>query len=218
MTRSAEVRPVLALLLAFGALVLGACGNGGDGDGDAAAETAAKEGLSPRTRVPRFGTGPRYRPRLKAGQAAAGRAIGELRCDSGGPRFGVHLEVFANELDVVVPAGIGMARPLRREGAYVTAARCSYPVRTVEPTGLIEVERGRALTLGDFFDVWGEPLSGTGVLSFRARRGRTVSAFVDGRRWRGDPRSIPLRRHAAIVVEVGGFFPPTRKYLFPPGL
>jgi hypothetical protein len=45
-----------------------------------------------------------------------------------------------------------------------------------------------------------------------------VDAFIDGVRWHGDPRAIPLNRHAAIVLEIGGYFPPTRRYVFPPYL
>jgi hypothetical protein len=100
----------------------------------------------------------------------------------------------------------------------VSGGRCRYPLRTVEPTGLIEVEADRPLTLGHFFDVWGQPLTERRVLGFRALRGSTVTTFVDGRRWSWNPRLVPLERHRAIVVEVGGYFPPTKKYLFPDGL
>jgi hypothetical protein len=130
----------------------------------------------------------------------------------------VHLEVFAKRLDVVVPAGIGIAPPRVRDGAYVRSGRCEYPARTFEPTGLIEVDSGAELTLGQFFDLWGQPLSQRRLLGFRAGREDRVSAFVNGERRPGDPRSLPLRRHDAIVLEVRGYFPPTRRYLFPPGL
>ena len=70
------------------------------------------------------------------------------------------------------------------------------------------------LTLGDLFDVWGQPLSHTRMAGFRGR----VRAFVGGRRWNRGPRAIPLARHAQIVLEVGGYVPPHRTYLFPPGL
>ena len=43
-------------------------------------------------------------------------------------------------------------------------------------------------------------------------------AFVGGDEWRGDLSGIPLRRHAQIVLEVGGFVAPHRRYGFPPGL
>jgi hypothetical protein len=38
---------------------------------------------------------------------------------------------------------------------------------------------------------------------------------VNGRRFLGDPRSIPLRRHDEIVLEIGGYVPPHSSYLFP---
>jgi len=42
-----------------------------------------------------------------------------------------------------------------------------------------------------------------------------VLAFVGGRRWRGDPRAIPLARHAQIVLEIDGYVPPHASFLFP---
>jgi len=118
----------------------------------------------------------------------------------------------------VVPAGIGVAKPVVRKGAYVTGGRCSYPARTLEPTGLIQVAAGSRLTLGQFFDLWGWPLTRTRVLRFRSPRDRRISVFVDGKRTESDPRDVRLRRHAAIVIEVGGYVPPRSRYLFPPGL
>jgi hypothetical protein len=92
--------------------------------------------------------------------------------------------------------------------------RCWYPAVTVDPTGLVEIERGRRISLGALFDVWGQPLSRRRLLSFRSR----VLAFVDGRRWHGDPRRIELERHRQVVLEVGGYVPPHRVYRYPPGL
>jgi hypothetical protein len=169
--------------------------------------------------VPEIGRGGLYDVPSLSRRAAAGRSVGDLRCAlSKRKAFGAHLEIFANRRDVVIPAGIGVAPPRRRDGAYVTGGRCRYPLRTAEPTGLIEVEDGRPLTLGDLFDVWGQPLTRGRVLGFRAPPGSSVAVFVNGRRFAGNPRSVPVERHHAIVVEVGGYFPPTKKYLFPDGL
>jgi hypothetical protein len=186
----------------------------------AATGCAAASGQRPPDRpVPHIGRGPGYELPPSGSATVAGKPVSGLVCKRGRTaRFGTHLEVFANGLDVMVPAGIGVAPPRRRAGAYVAAGRCEYPARTLEPTGLIEIDTGRKLTLGQFFDLWGQPLGPRALLGFRPRRGRSVAAFVNGRRWRGDPRGIPLERHAAVVVEVGGYFPPTRKYLFPNGL
>ena len=41
-----------------------------------------------------------------------------------------------------------------------------------------------------------------------------VRAYVGGEQWRGDVRAIPLRPHAQIVLEVGGYVPPHRFFLF----
>jgi hypothetical protein len=123
-----------------------------------------------------------------------------------------HLELFARGHIVVLPAGIGVRAP-RRRGAYVVGGRCSHAVRTTEPTGLVEVRRGTRATLGDLFATWGRRLDARALLGFHGR----VRAYVDGRRWRGDPRDVTLRRHAQVVVAVGPAVPVHARYTFPPG-
>jgi hypothetical protein len=150
---------------------------------------------------------------------AAARPIGELRCSqTSAKRFGVHVELFARKLVLLLPAGIGIAPPLARDGAYVLSGRCSYPLRTREPTGVIEVVPGHTRTVGQLFDVWGQRLSETHIAGFTAPPGKRVLAFVDGKRWTLDPRIIPLRRHAEIVLEVDGYVPPHTSYRFRKGL
>ena len=130
----------------------------------------------------------------------------------------MHVELFARGRVVIMPAGIGVARPWARSGAYVLPRGCSYATRTLEPTGVIEVRRGSHLTLGDFFRIWGQPLSATRLAGFKTTGSAPVRAYVAGRRWRGSLRSIPLRRHAQIVLELGPFITPHRAFLFRPGL
>ena len=189
------------------ALALSACGGGHEDQLD----------LVP----PRFGPAPQYRPDALSQEVAGARPVGSLRCQANArPRMGVHLEIFVNRLDVVIPAGIGIAPPHRREGAYVDGGRCSYPVRTTDPTGMIEVDRalkGRA-TLGQFFDAWGQPFGSRRLLGFSAGGRDHVAVYIDGRLWTGDPRSAPLTRHAAMMVELGGYVPPRLAYGFPPDL
>jgi hypothetical protein len=195
------------------ALTLAGCGERDAGSDD---PRAVVVGHGP---VPVFGHGHRYHPPPSGRAASAGRPVGRLRCRRASPeRYGSHLEIFANRHDLVIPAGIGVASPRVRSGAYVKGGRCSYPLRTLEPTGLIEIDEGVHPTVGELFDLWGQHLSRDRLLSFSAAPGQLVSAFVDGKRWRRSPRAIPLERHAAVVLEVGGYFPPTRRYFFPDGL
>jgi hypothetical protein len=146
--------------------------------------------------------------------ARGGLAIGDLRCTTGGPPVAAaHVELFARGHVVIVPAGLGVAPPRRRSGAYVTGGRCHYPIWTSEPTGLVYLTR-RDLTLGDLFAVLGQPLSRGRMARWRA----TVRAYVSGVRRRGDPRRIPLVPHAQVVVQAGSpVLRPNARYRFPAG-
>jgi hypothetical protein len=146
-------------------------------------------------------------------RARRGRAIGDLRCSPARRPVGAaHVELFAHGHVVIVSAGIGVAPPRRRAGAYVTGGRCRYPAWTDEPTGLVRLGR-RGLTLGDLFALWGQPLARDRIARWRGR----VRAYVGGVRWRGDPRRIPLGPRAQVVVQTGGpFLRPNARYRFPP--
>jgi hypothetical protein len=166
-----------------------------------------------------IGTGARYHPLPSGAAVEDAKPVAGMACSRRSrDRFGVHLELFANQLVVLVPAGIGVAPPRRTRGPYVLGGRCSYPVRTREPTGVAEIKQGRNLRLGQFFALWGQPLSSVQLAGFRASGQGRVLAFVGGRPWRGDPRQIPLRRHSQIVLEIGGFVPPHARYRFRKGL
>jgi hypothetical protein len=169
--------------------------------------------------APAVGLGVGYRPRASGAAVDRAASVAGLRCSNdSAPRDGAHLEIFANGQGVLIPPGIGVAPPRRQDGAYVRAGRCSYPARTREPTGVIELRAGARVTLGQFFALWGQPLSTHALGAFRAPRGARVTAYVDGAPWRGDPRTIPLRRHTAIVLELNGFVAPHSRYRFAPGL
>ena len=166
-----------------------------------------------------IGAGARFHPTALSVAAANGEPIGALPCRrSGRRRVGVHLELFARGRVVVVPAGVGIARPVRRRGPYVLSGRCSYPLRTREPTGVIEVVAGKDALLGDFFAVWGQTLGRHRLAGFQGAAGEVVRAYVDGRRVQGAPASIRLVRHREIVLELGAYVPPHTSYRFRSGL
>ncbi len=157
-----------------------------------------------------IGTGPRFT--LPASGPVAGSCLPSL-----GPRVGVHVEVFAANRVLLLPAGIGVRPPWTKLDGRITGAPCYGALVTLDPTGLVLVRAGYRLTLADLFRSWGEPLSRSRLTSFSAPAGTQVAVFVDGRRWNAAPASIPLTRHAEIVLEVGPRVPPHSSYAFPPG-
>jgi hypothetical protein len=160
-----------------------------------------------------IGVAREYRLAPPSPAVRAGSPVGDLACTAGKAQLRVHLELFARKLVLLVPPGIGVSPPVRRDGAYVTGGRCLYPLRTREPTGVVEVASTRPARLGDLFRIWGQPLSAHRIAGFRSAR--PLLAFVNGKRVYGDPRAIPLRRHDEIVLEIGGYVPPHSSYLFP---
>lgn len=132
-------------------------------------------------------------------------------------RDGVHVEVFARDRVVLLPAGIGTRPPRRYSSGRISSARCYGDLVTLEPTGVVLVRRGTHVSLDALFRSWGQPLSAGRVAAFPAPAGGRVTVYVDGQRWGGPPAAVPLRRHAEIVIEVGPHVPPHTSYTFPPG-
>jgi hypothetical protein len=129
----------------------------------------------------------------------------------------VHIELFARNRVVIVPAGIGVRGPLTFSSGRISRTRCYGDAVTLEPTGLVLVSSGTKLTVADLFRGWGQPLSPVRLAWFTAGPGRRVEVFVDGRPWHGSAATVPLSRHSEIVLEVGPHVPPHRSYTFPPG-
>jgi hypothetical protein len=153
-----------------------------------------------------IGHGERFHP------PATGPVVG--RCTHGlGPRFGVHVELFAANRVVLVAAAIGTRPPLAFSAGRISGARCYGALVTLEPTGVVLLRPGARLRLASLFRSWGQPVSARRMLSFRGH----VAVFVDGHRRRGSPGGVPLSRHAEIVLEVGPHVPPHPAYAFPPG-
>jgi hypothetical protein len=207
-------RPPFARGLVAGAvpvvLVLAAgCGaTGSPGRGSPGHEPPIPSELASQARP--VGRGMRFHPPVR------GRVIGPCRKRLEA-RVGVHVEVFAADRVVLIPAGIGAAAPRTISDGRVLGARCYGALVTLEPTGLVLVRAGAQLRLSDLFRSWGQPLSARRLGPFSAPAGALVMVFVDGRAWHGQPREAPLRRHAEIVLEVGPRVPPHSSFAFPPG-
>jgi hypothetical protein len=111
-----------------------------------------------------------------------------------------HLAIFDHGKPVQIPEDVG--RPL--------FVGCFYWIHTHTPDGIIHVESpvARNFTLGDFFAIWGEPLTSTQVAEAKVRKGERITVWVNGQRYTGDPNKIPLFQHSDITIDVG---PPANK-------
>jgi hypothetical protein len=116
-----------------------------------------------------------------------------------------HLAIFVSGRQRRVPAGVGIGAPRTvvpaPGGAFVAGGTCFSWLHTHAADGIIHIESPvlRAFTLGEFFDVWKQPLGRRRVGSTTGR----VAAFFDGRPYHGNPRDIPLTRHAQIQLDIG---------------
>jgi hypothetical protein len=202
---------VAVLVAAVG--VASGCGASAAVPGSAGATGSAASPPIPRSLLSEarpIGTGPRFT------LPASGPVIGACQ-RSLGQRVGVHVEVFAANRVLLLPAGIGARPPWAKLDGRIVSARCYGALVTLDPTGLVLVRPGPRLTLGDLFWSWGEALSRTRLTSFTAAKGTQVAVYVDGRPWLDGPSAVPLTRHAEIVLEVGPHVPPHSSYTFPPG-
>jgi hypothetical protein len=115
-----------------------------------------------------------------------------------------HLAIYVDGQPRALPGGIGIPGSQvvqTTEGPVAQGGRCIYWLHTHAPDGVIHVESPieRIYTLGDFFDLWHQPLSSNQVGEAKGK----VTAIVNGKPWTKDPRDIPLEPHNVIELNVG---------------
>jgi hypothetical protein len=156
-------------------------------------------------------TGP---PLAPISGAASGATVDGVRCDASEQvdyHIHAHLAVFVDGSPRSIPYGIGVVAPAvasTPRGPFAQATRCYYWLHTHAADGVIHVESPspRRYTLGDFFDIWRQPLTGARVGPATGR----VTAYVDGARYTGDVRSLPLTEREDIQLDVGTPITPPR--------
>ena len=117
-----------------------------------------------------------------------------------------HLDLYVDGKHVPIPALIGINVKQR----YLS------PIHTHDFSGIVHVESPtkRTFTLGEFWDVYGVRFDDRCV----GGECGGVEVYVNGRRFRGNPRAIVLRSHQELAVVVGNAprkIP--RKAVFPAG-
>ena len=146
-------------------------------------------------------------PLASIARAADGEPVDGIRCDASEQvayHIHAHLAVFVNGPPPSIPYGIGVVTPAvtqTAQGPFAQATRCYYWLHTHTDDGVIHVESPteREYTLGDFFDIWRQPL---GARRVAAATG-TVTAYLNRKAYLGDPRGIVLREHEDIQLDVG---------------
>ena len=206
--RAVAARPVaLAAVIAAGVAATG-CGTAAHGAATPTATTGIPAALAAQARP--IGHGARFQPPVR------GPILGPCRRPLG-PRQAVHIELFAANRVVLIPAGIGVGAPLSVSEGRISGARCFGALVTRDPTGVVLIRPGPTRRLSALFRSWGQPLSSGRLAPFHAAPGGRVTAYVGGRPWTGAPGDVPLTSHAEIVLEVGPHVPPHTTYTFPPG-
>lgn len=141
---------------------------------------------------------------------ATSRSIDGIGCDpTEQVRYHVHahLTIVYDGRPAYPPGGVGIHYE----------HLCLYWLHTHDATGIIHIEAPHPFlpALGAFFDIWGQPLSPRAVWTYRVTAGKSMRVYVDGRLYRDDPRSIRLRNHTAVTLEIGPpFVPPPRPHFY----
>ncbi|MGE0157988.1 MAG: hypothetical protein AB7T31_01180 [Gemmatimonadales bacterium] len=127
--------------------------------------------------------------------------------------YHAHLSLFFEGEQLAIPAAIGITNPVLNDD-YVINGDCYYWLHTHDATGIIHIEPpdDGEYTLGELFDIWGQPLSATNVAGYEGE----LSVFVDGARYAGDPRGIVLTSRKHVSLQVGRPLAPIPIYVFQP--
>lgn len=149
-----------------------------------------------------------------ANTAADGQTVDGIRCESNEQvayHIHTHLTVYVNGALRPLPAGVGIVKPVAQQtpnGVFYEASQCYYWLHVHAQDGIIHVEAPSqtTYTLGQFFAIWRQPLTTTQVGPAHG----TVTAYVDGVRYSGDPAAIPLRSHEDVQLDVGKVVAPKK--------
>jgi hypothetical protein len=150
--------------------------------------------------------------------AATGQTVDGIQCQTSEQvayHIHAHLAIFVDGEAQTVPYGIGIPNPQVDNSSgepFVVGGSCFYWLHTHTTDGIIHIESPdqRTYTLGNFFDIWGQPLSATQVGSNKG----AVTAYVNGQKYTGDLRQITLTQHLVIQLNVGSDVAP-KPFTFP---
>jgi hypothetical protein len=145
--------------------------------------------------------------------AATGQTVDGVQCQAGEQtvvHVHTHLTIFVNGKAQVIPYGIGVPgfqAVSTAQGPFVETGSCFYYLHVHAYDGIVHIESPsstESFTLGQFFQVWGIPLSKTQVGP--ATGPVTVFFTSPGQKpklYAGNPNNLPLGDHYQIQLDVG---------------
>lgn len=212
-------------LMAAAALLVAGCGGSDKGSSSSSGGSSSSKvqlgpafGYSSMTKLPgALDTAPPWPANVAKLQLRL-RAIGLSPLTQEGQVIHIHqhLDIYVDGKPVTVPGDLGIGPG----GTFISDlhTHASYP------PGIIHVESPTvaSFSLGQFFAVWGVPLSDRCIGSLCAGGGKTLRAWVNGKPVPGDPTRIVLESHQEIVVAFGTAAqmpkPVPSTYAFPEGV
>ncbi len=145
-----------------------------------------------------------------------GQTVDNVGCDGGSEAYHIHahLSLIVNGEQIAIPKGIGIPDGTA-VGTSISGGSCIYALHTHDETGIVHVEAASPAqyTLGQLFDIWGEPLTSSTVATYTG----TVTAYVDGSVFQGDIRNIVLTSRGQITLVIGNIPSTIPNYAFPSG-
>ena len=208
-------------ILAMGTvLALAGCGGGGDatggggtggsaraGAGTAAVQSAQAQSTQPilAAATPVIDGTTLGAEKWQSGSTSSGgrgQTVNGLYCAGPGKTYNyAHLSIYQNGQHLALPANIGTVHPT------LSGPRgCVYPLNTVDESGKVRMDEtsNATYTLGQFFAIWGAPLSRTNVAGITTS---PVSVYVHNGsaffEYTGDLASLVLPTHGEITIVLG---------------
>jgi hypothetical protein len=187
--------------------VLAAAGCGGGGGDDTPAPPAGGPPPAPLPTIAaavnlddNHQVGNAFWPNGDTTSGGQGQTVDGVPCAAPNETFHIHshLSIFVNGDEKAIPANIGIVDTATTD--------CHYYVHTHDLSGKIHMEAPAAMnfTLGNLFDIWGQPLSSTNVagvtnlpMAVYIYDATTITPFT------GDPATIPMTSHRHIAIVLG---------------
>jgi hypothetical protein len=180
---------------------LSACGGGGDnsepvGNQQVGTVQPTQPVLSstPIRLVSGTTLGTTFWPSGSTSSGGRGQAIGGVNClINENYHIHTHLAIIKNGESLAIPANVGL------QG-------CAYELHTHDQSGILHVETATPtkFTLGQFFAVWGQPLSRSNVAGITDQ---PVKIYInDGenlQEFQGNPADVEFSNHRSITIQIG---------------